>query len=387
MKRFAAILILLMLGAFLSTAIASAITMVNAEEDSDQDGVTDTGEDHEEEPYVTEREDGEEETMKVETEHSKEEEDIEEEMEAAEDEEGDLHINSDDNAIKFERDEPEVRFKYNVTAENMTEFEAGDFALVEFKDLNNDSKVQGDEIRRKLEFEEIPWNFTYTRSVEANNTVITVTYYANATEYEITLVMRIYQRRVTVTSTTGNATLIFDIDGGADEVKFDLIVSRWNWVDESSKLALLMELKSEVKGDVTLESISQIKDQIAVLLDSVKIKLSWVKKAKIVAADGSEKFVNVTVAYKSIELEQELSEIELELEVYFIYPYFGQSKLIHDPSIGIEDDPLRFIFSLLTPELLLGTAVTAAAITAVAFGFSRRKKKLPSLGKVPATTP
>jgi hypothetical protein len=305
-------------------------------------------------------------------------------MEVADDEEGDLHINSDDNAIKFEKDEPEVRFKYNATAENVTEFEAGDFALVEFKDLNNDSKVQSDEIRRKLKFEDIAWNFTYTRSVEGNNTVITVTYYANATEYEITLVMRIYQRRVTVTSTTGNATLIFDIDGGADEVKFDLIVSRWNWVDESSKLALLMELKSEVKGDITLESISQIKDQIAILLDSVKIKLSWVKKAKIVGADGSEEFVNVTVAYKSIELEQELIEMEIELELEV---YFGQDKLIHDPSIGIEDDPLRFIFNLLTPELLLGTAITAAAITAVAFGFSRRKKKLPSLGKAPATTP
>jgi hypothetical protein len=317
-----------------------------------------------------------------ETEHALEEEDDEEASEIIpeEDDEGDLHILSDDNTVRFKHEEPRVRFIYNTTEENTIEFEADDFALIEFVDVNNDSRVQSEEIKRKLEFNQIQWNFTYEKMVKANSTIITVTYYANTTEYEIALIMRVYQKRMTESSTTGNTTLVFDVDGGADEVKFDLIVNRWTWVDESSKLALFMELESEVEGEVVLESANMNKDQIAIKLDSIKIEIGWVKQAKVVAADGSEELVNVTVDYKSLDIELEESEVELELDVYFIYPYFGENKLIHDPSIGIEDDLLLYIFTLLTPEVLLGTAVTAVAIVVVASTLTRRRKGIPSVG-------
>jgi hypothetical protein len=313
-----------------------------------------------------------------ESEHSDEEEDEEEktEIESHEDDEGDLHITSEDNSIKFEKEEPKMRFKY-VKNETEIKFKADDFKLIEFVDKDKDSRVQSEEIKQKLEFDEILWNFTYRKTADNNNTIVTVTYYANTSKYEIALIMRIYQRRTTESFTAWNATILYDVDGGADEVKFDLIVSRWKWVDNSSKLALFMELESEVKGEVVLESASMDKDQIAIKLDSVKIKVSWVKKAKIVAADGSEELVNVTVTYKSLEIELEKSEVELELEVYFIYPHFGENKLIHDPSVGIEDDPLLYIFNLITPEILLGTAITAVVITAVAVVFTRRKRLQP----------
>jgi hypothetical protein len=311
----------------------------------------------------------------AETEHSHEEEDREEEMEivSEEDDAGNLNITSEDNSIKFEKEEPQMHFKY---ASNETEikFEANDFAIIEFVDENNDGAVQSEEIKKKLEFDEISWNFTHEKTVENNNTIITVTYYTNTTEYEIALVMRVFQRRVTEYATTLNTTLVFDVDGGADEVKFDLIVSRWTWVDESSKLALLMKLESEAEGDVTLESASIDEDQIAIKLDSIKLKVGWVKKA-IVASEGAEELVNVTVSYKSFEIETEESETELELNVYFIYPYFGESKLIHDPSVGIEDDSLLYVFTLITPEILLGTAIITIAIAVAAVAFTRRKMK------------
>jgi hypothetical protein len=90
--------------------------------------------------------------------------------------------------------------------------------------------------------------------------------------------------------------------------------------------------------------------------------------------------VNVIVAYTSLDLEREDSEVELELDVYFIYPHFGENKLVHDPSIGIEDDPLLYIFTLLTPEILLGTAVTAVAIVVTTIVLVRRRKGIPSIG-------
>ena len=63
----------------------------------------------------------------------------------------------------------------------------------------------------------------------------------------------------------------------------------------------------------------------------------------------------------------------------FIYPYFGENKLIHDPSFGVEDDPLLHIFTLLTPEILLGTAITAAVLVTAGIVLARRNKKLSPL--------
>lgn len=309
-----------------------------------------------------------------ETEHSSEEEDEEEheKLESEEDEEGDLHITSRDNTIEFKKDKPKIEFEYTKN-ENEIEFEADDFAIIEFLDRDGDGKIQEDEIMKSLDFEDASWNVTYRRETVDDNTIITVTYYANTTEYEITIIMHVYQKSITGSSSTQNATVVFDVDGGADEVKFDLIVSRWTWTNETSQLALFMRLEAEVEGEVTFEQASVDEDQIVVRLDDIGIKVSWVKKAEV---DGE--LVDVTVAYDSMELELEGGEVELELDVYFMYPHFGEKELVHDPSIGIEDDPVLYIFILVTPELMIATGVTAITIVAVTIALAQRRK-LPSL--------
>jgi hypothetical protein len=389
------IITILMLGTSLG-AVSTVVFSSEVEEDeehnyNDYENETKTKDEeynHSDYRNETKTDDDDEEKETDEVEHPHEEEDIEEEkpIECKEDDDGDLRISSEDNLIKFEKEAPQIRFKY-VANETEIEFEADDFSLIEFVDKNNDNEIQSDEIKQKLEFDEIAWTFNYTRMTKGNNTIITVTYYANSTDYEIALIMKIYQRRVTESFTAWDATIVYDVDGGADEVKFDLIISRWGWRAESSKLALLMELESEAEGDVTLESASVDEDQIAIKLNGIKIKVGWVKKAKIVAADDSEEFVNVTVSYKSLDIELEDSEFELELDVYFIYPNFGENKLIHDPSIGIEDELLRYVFTLITPEFLLGTAIAATAITVIAFAFTRRKKKLQPLKTAASLAP
>lgn len=322
-------------------------------------------------------EDEEDEEKMRETEHFYDgEEDEEEEMEikSEEDDEKNLNITSKDNTIKFERNDPKIHFKY-VANGTKVEFEAEDFALIEFVDKNNDSKVQDGEVKQKLKFNEIAWIFNYTKIAEGNNTIITVTYYANSTTYEITLRMKIYQRRVTEVFTVQNTSFSYNVDGGADEVKFDLIIDRWTWMNEQNKLALFMEVESEIKGKVELESASINEERITIKLDHVKIKVGWIKKAKILTTNGTEELIDVSVAYKSIEFEFGKSESELELDIYFIYPYFGEKKLVHDPSIGIEDDLLLNVFNLITPEVLLGTAITATAVLAIGTVLARRRKK------------
>ncbi|MFQ6080523.1 MAG: hypothetical protein ACE5OW_02510, partial [Candidatus Bathyarchaeia archaeon] len=307
-----------------------------------------------------------------ETEHSGEEEDEEEdeELQSEEDEEGNLIVISSDNTVKFEKDKPKIDFEY---VKNGTEidFSADDFALIEF---------YNSEIKQRLKFDEILWDATFEETDEGE---IIVTYYANTTQYEITIVMHVYESSVTGASATRNGTVVFDVDGGGDEVKFDLIVSRWTWdpeADESSQLALFMKLETEVEGEVTFESAGIDEDKIVVKLDDVGIKVSWVKEAEIIPPDDASRFVDVTVTYESMELEIEGGEVELELDVYFTYPYFGDNQLIHDPSIGIEDDPILYAFTLITPGLLIGTGITAITIAAVAIALTRRRKRPPFLG-------
>jgi len=300
-----------------------------------------------------------------ETEHETEEEDEEvtEDLETEEDVNGNLHVISEDNNLEFKKEEPKIEFQY---AKNGTEieFEAKDFALTEF----NNTKIL-----KTLEFDNIPWNVTYQKTTEGNNTIITVTYHANTTEYEITLIMHVYQRSVTLSSVSGNSSVIFDVDGGADEVKFDLIVSRWTWTSNSSKLAMLMKVEANVKGNIELKSAGIDEDKITIKLDSIGIKVDWVKKAGVIWPNGTSEFVDVTVAYKSMEIETEEGKVGLELNVNFTYPHFGTNKLIHDPSIGIEDDPLHYIFTLINQELLMGTGIMAIAVTVAAIALSRRK--------------
>jgi hypothetical protein len=326
-----------------------------------------------------------------ETECSKEEQDDEEDVEPEVFEEEDngssyIRIESEDSRIRLETEKPKIRFEYYVNNETEVEIRARFRSLIEFADLNNDSQIQDDEVLQELDLKDINWTFTYEKTTEGNNTLIRAVYHANSTAYEIMIVARAYQRAVTETDTTENATLVYDVDGGADEAKFDIIITRWTWISNQSQLAVLMkaEAKVEVEGAITEESAGVDEKQITLKANDVKIKIAWVTKAKIIWPDGSETLENVTVTYKSWKVERVWEEdgeeeIGVDLKVYFIYPNFGNGKLVHDPSIGFEDDLIRYIFTLITPETLLGTAITATAIAVSAITFTRRRKKLKPL--------
>jgi hypothetical protein len=331
-----------------------------------------------------------------ETECSKEEPDDEENLELKlfKDESSYIRIESEDSRVKLEMEKPEIRFKYYVDNETEVEIRGRFRSLIEFVDLNNDSKIQDGEVLWVLDLRDINWTFTHEKIAEENNTVIRAVYHANSTAYEIMIVARVYQRAVTETDTAENRTLVFDVDGGADEAKFDIIITRWTWISNQSQLAVLMkaEAKVEVEGAITEESAGVDEKQITLDVDDVKIKkikITWVTKAKVVWPDGSETFEDVTVTYKSWKVERVWEEdgeeeFGVDLKVYFIYPNFGKGKLIHDPSLGFEDDLLRYIFTLITPETLLGTAITATAIAVAAIVFTRRRKRLKA---IETTTP
>jgi cellobiose-specific phosphotransferase system component IIA len=320
--------------------------------------------------------------------HEQEDEEEDDKLEVSE-EDDDVHIRSEDSRIRLEREEPKIRFEYYVNNKTKVKFKARFRSLIEFADLNNDGKIQDDEVLRELDLEDISWTFTYENITEEDNTLIRAVYYANSTAYEITIIARIYQRAVIESDTIGDRTLVYDVDGGADEAKFDIIITRWTWISDQSQLAVLMKTEAEVEVEGAIawsqEAAGIDEEQITLSVDDVEIKITWVTKAKIVWRDGSEVFEDVTVAYESWKAEHEWEEdgeeeVGVDLKVYFIYPNFGDGKLIHDPSIGIEDDPLLYIFTLVTPELLIGTGITAIAIATAAIALTRRRKRPPSPG-------
>jgi hypothetical protein len=312
-------------------------------------------------------------------EHVSEEEDEEEDNEIEVSEEDDeLRIKSKDSDLRLDKESPKIKFKYYVNNDTEVEVKARFRALIEFIDLNEDGKIQDEEVLQELDLGDIAWAFTYQETTEENNKLLEAVYYANLTTYEIMIVARTYQRAVVETDAAENTVLVFDIDGGADEAKFDIIILRWMWVSNQSQLALLMKAEAglEVEGAITEESAGVDEKQITLQADGVKIKITWVTKAKIIRPDSSEAFENVTVTYKSVEVEREWEEheeeVEVELKVYFVYPNFGKGKLIHDPSIGVEDDPLLSTFTLINRELLLGLGIMVMIMTMAMISLGRR---------------
>ena len=280
-----------------------------------------------------------------------------------------------DNKVEFSKNKPKVEVYY-ISNKGSMKFEATRFMLVEFS---------GSKVLKVVKFDEIAWTSKFETRKEGDNTIVIVTYYANSSDYEIVLVMYVAQKPLAMSLSSRNATIVFTIAGGADEVKFDLIVKRWSWVGgASSKLALVMKMESEFKGEVYLRSTTIDEDQIIVKLDGFGVEIAWVRMAEIRDQSGNSTFVNVTVSYRSMELKANPDKVGLELTVNFTYPYFGSSQLIHDPSIGIVKDISEVlpsqqptttqamiqpsvqntstIFDLITPELLAGTAMVTVIV-------------------------
>ena len=361
----------------------------NGDDDSDE-GTLDEGHENEtsseepEEPEYGTNETIEEEEREREEEHEEEvSHEVEDEEEEHElhmiDEEDKVRIVSDDNEIEFRRDKPRLRFEYVTEDGYEVRFEVRFKEIYEFVDTNGNGKLDSGEEIFKLDMEDLPWNIESRNGtyVEINCTWYEIIYMHVSEDFNITFVMRVYQKSLNT------------IDGGADEVKIDVIVSKWKWHNDSSLLALLtkMEIEAETEGEIQ-ELPAPEANETGIYMKTaanVFIKYEWT----------SEIFVNnelssiVTSYYKKVELEQEMEqdgeeveqEVELEVAVFTVYPHFD--TLRHDPSVGVEDDPVdvqRILEQIsiqwyVQPKMLVIIGILATIVVAIAALVKKNNKK------------
>jgi hypothetical protein len=277
-----------------------------------------------------------------------------------------ITVSSPDNKIEFSGEKPKLEFYY-YRNNTKIEFSVEEFVFIEFVDLNGNGMVDSDEILQKYSADDLQWQVNITETTFDNNTEITIVYYTNTSGFEIEIVMHIYRYGITQNSTVGDKTISINVDGGADQVKYDFIVYRWTWMSNESLLALFNEVEIEAYGSVSLVEAGVNEDMITVDLGPVDVMISWVKVAY---ADGSP--LNVSAYYKSFEFEGESGKAEMELEVAFIYPYFGDAILVHDPSIGVLEAFAGISKALITTEMLMLLGILSIVIVGVAVLLSRK---------------
>lgn len=270
---------------------------------------------------------------------------IEEKIESHETEE-DVEVRSGETSVKFSKDKPKISYRYRPPGSIERSFKTEFKKFVEFVDQDGDGQIDNNETLFTLTLEELNWNITISNETDpqTDNTWYNIIYTHASENYDIAFVMYIYQF-----STDG-------VDGGADEVKVDVIVNRWSWHNNTSYLALLSKTKAEIeaKGDAVELTLPQSDETgIYVEVSGVYVKFEWLTD---ISVDGDpDSIVNSYFEKSKIELEtkQDGGEAEVELKVYIVYPHF--STLKHDPSVGVEDDPVdlqligRAISELPTP--------------------------------------
>jgi len=224
------------------------------------------------------------------------------------------------------------RITYVVTDEEGREVEFSSIikSLVEFEDRDNDGRIQDEEILQILGLDDITWTVSQEEEfIGEGSKVIKVTYSAESLNYAISIVLRVYESISIEFFRSDEKTVVYSVDGGAREVKFDLIITRWPWQSTDSQLAMRMDLEGEVdEGVVAIDEVSDDENRLVLSSQGVDLKVKWITKASLERVDGLTSIVDVVTAH---EID------EGELRVDFIYPNFGNSILIHDPSVGLID--------------------------------------------------
>lgn len=279
---------------------------------------------------------------------------------------GNITISSKDNKVDFGSSRPCVEFTY--TRNNTkVKFEIEDFVFIEFKDLNGNGQIDSDEVLQQISSKDLSWISNVSKNTFDNNTEIVISYYTNSSNLELELIMHIYNYSVLQNATIGNKTVTIKVDGGADQIKYDFIVYRWPWMSNESKLALYNKIEIKIGSGVSLKSINADEDVISVDLGVVNVMVSWIKYATV---DGSP--VNVSTYYRSLEIESGNGSASLELKVFFVYPYFGDGILVHDPSIGVVKEFLSIVPQVFTIDTLLILGAAVLMVTAVATVLARK---------------
>lgn len=239
-----------------------------------------------------------------------------------------IQVDSERNRVKLNLETPRIQYAVR-QGEKTVEFQSKIHSLAEFNDNNGDGLIQNEEVLQRLSFGDAKWEAE--EKTEGN--MVIVTYRAYSERYDVSLILKVYEQSSIEFFKNDEKTVVYSVDGGAREVKFDIMVTKWPWKSNSSSLALRMKTEADVKDGVRVEKVSDDEQRLIVDSGGVLVKVKWIPKAIIQEPDGVQRIVNIGIGHA-------VNKEANELDVDFIYPNFNGLVLIHDPSIGVAEPSL-----------------------------------------------
>ncbi|MDH5362925.1 MAG: hypothetical protein OEW84_06400, partial [Aigarchaeota archaeon] len=223
-------------------------------------------------------------------------------------------------------------------------FEANVFALIEFDDHDGDNEIDEDEVVKVLQLNSLDWTHGQQNLTEGDETTLQAWYHFLSTEYEIWILMNVFEVPLIKHFSSGNDTVVYFIEGNAMDVKLDLIVNRWPWSSEADKLALRVFVAPNQQGNIEAKKVGTDEEWLVLSSDERSVRIKVVTKAEVLRLDDlSRSLVEVKMSYRPLS--------DGEILVDFVYPNFGEDTLIHDPQFGI-GGPLAYI-PILSPAAVI----------------------------------
>lgn len=328
-----------------------------------------------------------------------------------ENEDGSLRIQSGNLTAIFNGENPSLHFFYTSNARQQYFIKFN--SLTEFNDTDHNLAFDHNESLRTSSLESAHWNHTNFYNASDGSIAIDFTTHQlfivptgrmqdnpptpNLFNVTVTITAKLYKTGTTKTFTVGNDT--FTVQGGV-EIKLDISISNWPFLDPSStndRLALRMDLHSSVNafetheqdGDHEVnetgnfhenetqtnnnETDHEIEDHngegSVQLLTSDGMIGGFFRFVSNAMTDGSS--TKVAASYRFGEDEVNLTEQELKL---FLSYHSFTSSLVHDPSFGV--NPAAYAQHGL-PSLLPVGVVAVGLSAAAGILLAKRRRILP----------
>lgn len=237
----------------------------------------------------------------------------------------DFVIGTDLFTVKFAGSVEVPKFQYWYSGEDETVYQVFFHQVFEFNDINGDGTYKGTEDERIVgqTFALSGTNLslsepTYIKDEDERTVGVSFNFTINGKrgqgrleDVAITLQCSLYEEDYQLVS----EGITYNVTGGA-ELKIDVIIDKWPWASDESLLGLWWSVNRQ-DGSGTPETTENAVSTV----NFGKGYLSWLSTAMV-----DDEPVDVTSSFNMTGRT---------VNIFMVYPNFGDGRLVHDPSLGV----------------------------------------------------